>query len=140
MTVLESKSADHPGRVGREMYRPGQPGQWCKWGHHRRHRLLRRRQRHRWRRRHWQRRQWRWSIRQQHVVLQRGVTLDDDVFPPSSCCITFVFATIVDLLLDQTASVTVITYIRGGTGGEGVELAGGRHSQLEPERQRRRPP
>ncbi len=51
--------------------------------------------------------------------------LDDDVFPPSNCWITLLLTTSVDLLLERTASATVFTRFRGGSGGEGVELAGG---------------
>ncbi len=49
--------------------------------------------------------------------------LDDNVSPPLSCCITLLFATTADLLLDQTA--TVFTCFRKGSGGAGIELAGG---------------
>jgi hypothetical protein len=51
--------------------------------------------------------------------------LDDDMFPPSNWWITLLLAMTVDLLLERTASVTVFTRFCGGSGGVGVELAGG---------------
>jgi hypothetical protein len=49
--------------------------------------------------------------------------LDDNVIPPSSCCITFLLVTTADLLLDQTVSVTVFIHFLGGSGGVGIKLA-----------------
>ncbi len=128
MAVIKAESADHPGWVGGEMYRPG----WqCRWSRHRGIAAI------------------------GGFGVGRGVIgsacdscgmvasemfscrevsqLDDDAFPPSNCCITLLAITVY-LLLERTASVTVFTCFRGGSGGVGVELAGRRHSQLERQR------
>jgi hypothetical protein len=90
--------------------------------------------------RHWRLRTW-WRNGRHGMTSCLDVSqLDDDVFPPSNSWITLLLMTSADLLLEQTATVTVFKHFHGGSGGEGVELAGGRHSRLEPEWQRHRPP
>ncbi len=75
MTVFEAKSADHPGWVGRKMYRPGQQRRRSRHlrrrrrqCHHRQHQRRQRRHRQCW---HWRQR---WEGGQRNVLMKRSVT------------------------------------------------------------------
>ncbi len=132
---FKAESADHPGWVGREMYRLG-------WRHRRRrHQGLRRRQRrHRWR---WRKR-WQRNGGRRKVIIKRGITatVDDDIFPPSNCWMTRLLAMEADLLMALTASVTVFNCFCGwfrwcgrGAGGRGGTLPALPPSPQPPHRQ-----
>jgi hypothetical protein len=75
LTVLEAKSADHPGWVGRKMYRPGRRRRCSHHlGHRRRQRRHRRHRRRQHRHRRCRRRRLSWDGGRRNVLMKRSVT------------------------------------------------------------------